>query len=152
MKLACQTLPYTSVYIDADLHVVHIICEGYVPSSVFRQTISTALEIVKNEQFTAGIYNVSKLRSLHPHDQDWLIDEILPTLMHTSMTKVAIMESTLGASQLNFNHLVYTLDASCPFELQYFEDVDSALEWVSQPVDKDTSTTFSFESKDLPFI
>ncbi|RNI32563.1 hypothetical protein EFA69_04390 [Rufibacter immobilis] len=110
------------------------------------------MEIVKNEHFKAGIYNVSKLRSLHPHDQDWLIDEILPILIHSSMAKVAILESTLGASQLNFNHLVYTLHASFPFELQYFEDVDSALEWVSKPLDKNSDAAFSFESKDLPFI
>ncbi|WP_205503521.1 hypothetical protein [Rufibacter psychrotolerans] len=132
MKLACQTLPYINVYLETNLRVVHVECQGFVPSSIYRQTILRVLDVIKAHHLVGWVYDIRKLKSLHPHDQDWFIDDVLPLLTQTLVRKLAVLESTSELGQLNLSHLVYSTHTPFSFELQYFADVASSLEWIAQ--------------------
>ncbi|ALI99232.1 hypothetical protein DC20_09900 [Rufibacter tibetensis] len=111
---------------------VHITYNGFVSSNTFRQSILSVVEFITSNKIEAGIYDIRRMHSLPPQDQDWFIDEVLPLLLRTSLKKVAILESFSGLGQLNLNHLVYCQFLSIPFEMQYFEDIASSLQWISQ--------------------
>ncbi|WP_207436181.1 hypothetical protein [Sabulibacter ruber] len=148
MQLTCQTLPYTNVYVDNTLRVVHVEYEGFVPSSVYRKTILWVLELIKTSNLEACVYDIRKLKSLQPQDQDWLIDEILPMLKKTPMRKLAVLESKSELGQLNLSQLVYYTPFS--FELQYFEDAESALEWIKQSQTADNLSATSRKIESMP--
>ncbi|KAA3440684.1 hypothetical protein [Rufibacter hautae] len=132
MDLDCQKSPYTNIFVDASLQAVHIACEGLVPSDTFRRTLLYVMELIKSNNLLACIYDIRQLKSIPPQDQDWFIDEVLPLLMDAPIRKVAVLEAANGTNLLDLNQLVYSKYLSIPFELQYFEDVASALEWVSK--------------------
>ncbi|RNI23473.1 hypothetical protein [Rufibacter latericius] len=93
------------------------------------------IELIETNYLVSCIYDIRKLKSLPPLDQDWFIDVVLPQLSRTSIRKVAVLESLTSNGLLDLNQLVYTRHYSIPFELQYFEDVATALEWISRPLE-----------------
>ena len=132
MRIACQTLPYANVYLDTSLQVIHVEWDGLVPSYVFRQTIACVLELLKSREVYGCIYDLAKLKSIPPQDQDWLIEEVVPLLSKSSLRKVAFLESFTRLGQLNMSELVYSSFPTINFEFQYFENVEAAMEWLGQ--------------------
>ncbi|MBC3540524.1 hypothetical protein ACFSC6_11600 [Rufibacter sediminis] len=123
------------------MHAVHIECEGFVPSDIFRRTLLGVVTLIKDRNLSSCIYDIRRLKSLPPLDQDWFLDEVLPLLMKTSLRHVAVLESATSSGILDLNQLVYTKLHSIPFELQYFEDVAPALEWISSSLSAPARTT-----------
>ncbi|WP_210462078.1 hypothetical protein [Rufibacter roseolus] len=101
------------------------------------------IELIKKNNLLACIYDIRQLKSIPPQDQDWFIDEVLPLLLNTPIRKVAVLEATNGTGLLDLNQLVYSKYLSIPFELQYFEDVASALEWISKTTPLDNNPLVS---------
>ncbi|GGK83971.1 STAS/SEC14 domain-containing protein [Rufibacter glacialis] len=124
-------MPYTYIYTNLGAQVVHLALEGFVPSSVFRQSILNVIEFIKAKGITAAIYDSRRMRSLPPQDQDWFFDEALPLLLKSQLRRVAVVEPSTGADTLNLNHMVYSNHFFMPFEMQYFGEVSSALEWIA---------------------
>jgi len=131
VDLPCKNLPYIYIHSKLGAQVVHLALEEFVPSNVFRQSILTVIEFIKSRGITAAIYDSRRMRSLPPQDQDWFFDEALPMLLKSQLCRVAVVESSNGAGTFNLNHMVYSNHFFMPFEMQYFGEVASALDWVA---------------------
>ncbi|WP_181306661.1 hypothetical protein [Rufibacter sp. XAAS-G3-1] len=150
MNFTSQRSPYTNVYVDASLNAAHVECERFIPSATFRQNLLSIIELIKAKKLFACIYDIRKLKSLPPQDQDWFIDVAFPLLIKTSLRKIAVLESATSAGLLDLNQLVYTHYPSIPFELQYFEDVASSLEWISNPLPTVNESSFATRKEMAP--
>lgn len=132
MRIACQTLPYANIYVDTSLQVIHVEWSGLVPSYIFRQTVTTALENIQMRELCGCIYDLTKLKSIQQQDQEWLMHEVLPLLSTTSLRRIACLESPSQMGQLDMIDLVYCAGPAINFKFQYFGDVASAMEWLGK--------------------
>jgi hypothetical protein len=130
VEVIYQNSPHSTVYLYSTTQILHVEFMGTVPSLVYRETLEWALSFIHKNQLHACLYNRKNLQSLPFSDHDWVAEDFLPQLLQSPIKKIAILESTDSLQQLHLGNMVYASYSSLSFEVQYFTEVDIALQWL----------------------
>ncbi|AKQ47258.1 hypothetical protein TH63_19030 [Rufibacter radiotolerans] len=144
-------MPYANIYVDTNLQVIHVEWSGLVPSYIFRQTVTTALEHIQLRELYGCIYDLTNLKSIQQQDQEWLMHDVLPLLSNSTLRRIACLESPNQMGQLDMIDLVYCAGPTINFKFQYFEDVASALDWLGKGQKAASKYKVAQERSIMPF-
>ena len=127
--------PELKVYSDPSLQLMVVQASGIVPSAVYRHGLSLATEIAIKEKSLFWLVNNLEGGIITSEDQVWATEVNAPILAtKSSIRKMAFIEPRDLYSKFILEDMMNIARNIFSFEMQFFEDVPSALAWFRDTV------------------
>ena len=122
--------PELKVFSDPALQLVVVQSRGAIPSAVYRRGLSIATAIALKEQSLFWLVNNLEGGIIAPEDQIWATEVNAPKLAKESaIRKMAFIEPKDLHSKLILEDMMDNVKDIYHFEMQFFEDIESAKAW-----------------------
>ncbi|UOQ51778.1 hypothetical protein [Hymenobacter cellulosivorans] len=123
--------PHLSLYLHEEgvFRALEAQWQGFMSSSVLRQTILEALAQARQQQITAWIADDRLLGPVRPADLEWIAQQMLPELVDIGLRRFARVEAADPLNKLLIGQAQDTAEPLFPFEMRTFTDVQAARLW-----------------------
>lgn len=123
-----------TVIYHKDLSMIQYIWRGHVSSSEYRKALDKILRIARKEKATYWLSDQTHATTLDLTDQHWTTDVWMPKIFKTQLRKLAILLPHDIYNNMVLEDFIQQAEGRCPFEIQFFSDAESAIEWFHEPV------------------
>lgn len=124
-----QTTHVEIVYYP-DSHILHLTWLSFTPSQEYHQALEKALEMMKEHQVKRWIFDQRNAEVISPQDQKWVTENWTPRVIQAvgkgAKSAVILAKNIFG--ELSIRNLVDTTKENV--ETRYFQDIESAKEWL----------------------
>ncbi|PRY07373.1 hypothetical protein CLV24_12322 [Pontibacter ummariensis] len=122
--------PELLVCVYPSLQLLVIQANGFVPSAVYREGLTRATDTAIEQRLLYWLVNNKAGGIITPADQIWANEEHAPYLgSHSCIRKMAFIEPGDLHSKLILEDMMDKARDIYPFAMQFFEEVQDALEW-----------------------
>ena len=130
--------PSFSIYTEAERHLIVLQAVGTVPSKTYHEGLLLATEAAIHQRLLYWLVNNQESGIISTEDQIWANEVIAPRLATESfLRKMAFIEPADTLSRLILENMMDKARDLFPFEMQFFEKEEDALEWFK---DEETSS------------
>jgi hypothetical protein len=117
-----------SVSYDADVPCVVMTWTGYAPGAPFRAANEAVLERIAKERATKILGDIEAVQITSAADQRWLAEDWLPRAAAAGLRHAALVTPAFELDHAPVRLIGESLPRQ--FELEYFDDVEVAREWL----------------------
>ncbi|PTX21320.1 SpoIIAA-like protein [Pontibacter mucosus] len=134
-KIVLLNTPSFYIYTEAEHHLIVLQAEGTVSSETYRKGLQLATETAINQRLLYWLVDNQKSGIISIEDQIWANEVIAPRLAtESSLRKMAFLEPADTFSRLILENMMDKARDIIPFEMQFFEKEEDALEWFKDEV------------------
>lgn len=119
------------MYLSKDADYVKLGWNGFVAGDKYRSGVELALKFIEENDLIGWIADLREMRILTSADQDWTNTILFPKLFKTTLERMAVINSRSAVNKLAIRNIFAKTDDVITFEIHYFDDLESAMDWVA---------------------
>jgi hypothetical protein len=119
---------------DPVLHLLYHRWQGQHNMSRFRPAVEYILAQLRQQRIESWVIDLNGLPNVGLEDQIWLSDEVLPSIGPLAdLRQLAVVISPNVYNQLATENILHHGQRHLSFDVQFFTDSASALDWLMNP-------------------
>ena len=118
-------------YYDAELNAVVSVFEGYPSHEQFKRIISEAIDVIRETGCKKLMAQTQNLRMISSENQEWVETNGFPSAVAMGLKQMAFIVPTNAFGRISLKNSNRTaIERELPIQIRYFEDENSAREWI----------------------
>lgn len=122
---------YVTIKYFAKEKLVFTQYHGFTPSDELRKILDLSLVLLSTKEVELGLGDNRDMKVIRPADQDYINNVWFPRFLKLSkIRKSATIESTDIFNRMATENILTKIEGRIPFEIQYFDSLETACEWL----------------------